>query len=485
MGMVFGRMGGGIGMGSIAIAATNAIIPGVERPTFTTTPTVLYHPNTETGVALSGSEITAVTGEEQNLSTTSGPDEVTDALGRKFWRFDTDEFLEIPNTYTFNPQAFTILMVVRVHRVLTDIYLLGQTYRDAEPPTLDTTFAPMFGISGTQSTGHLRTQRVVSDSTHMRDMTVGSQLAVVGVSFQGTNARFYYNGKEVDALSHYFSVTMAGARIGGYKTLVAGGFDVYACALFNGSLSAAAADNLRDELMDHFGIVDNTRDLVLTGDSLTSAFGVENWETQSMYVSEPGAGLLPANVRVLNIATSGYSVDDLVTQAAYAKGIGILPTGTPANHVAVIHIGVNDMSPGVDNQSAATTYAELVAHINTASTGLLQRGLSVAVCVNIQTDTATLTDRIDDLRTLLRASQFLVDCDAGVGGTYEGQVSLIELPLIEYNSGTPFDGQPTTEGVDSGSGSPLFVDATHPNALGKQLIATGGDTPQYGLGSIF
>ena len=123
MGMLFGRMGGGIGMGSIAIAATNAVIPGVERPTFTTTPTVLYHPNTETGVTLSGSEVTAVSGEEYDLSTTSGPDEATDALGRKFWRFDTDEFLEIPNTYTFNPQAVTVLMVVRAHRVLTDIYL--------------------------------------------------------------------------------------------------------------------------------------------------------------------------------------------------------------------------------------------------------------------------------------------------------------------------------------------------------------------------
>lgn len=482
------RAGGGI--------APPPPVAGAARPDFAAlglTPAFLFHPNTETGTTLSGNEVTAVAGMGGSPALqrgATGPLERTDALGRKVWSFRGNDYLEaLPANFTSTPRAFTVIMVGRAHSITANGNFFGHSYL-ADGVTLDTiagAFLACYGTNGApnyiRSTG---LSAYSAGATALAHMCVGQQMQVFGVAGRSTasgGTRYVMNKIGVNhSQPQNANAGMKGFRVGGYAKSngTANTFDCYAIVGFHGELTDAQVNAVAAYLTDHYAIPAVTRQLYIDGDSISFSASIPSYERLGMQLCGPG-GFLPDDVRVLNGAASGSQVANLMTRRDTAIGpySGALLPGGPANNLYAFQIGNNDSSPSLGNKPAATTYADIVALLNTPSTGLLQRGWSVACQMNIgNTVNATLGQRLVELRALLRAPQFLADTASDAGGAFAGRLQRIELPLAQVGAESPFESPPP-------GASPYFYDGTHTTAAGALLIAGGGDTPQHGLGSVF
>jgi hypothetical protein len=192
-----------------------------------------------------------------------------------------------------------------------------------------------------------------------------------------------------------------------------------------------------------------------------------------MLLAEPGSGRIPPGWRVVNAGTSGATLASITARrdAANSWATALLAGG---QNVAAVEIGRNDFS----STAAATQYAGFVPYLNTAATGLLQRGWTVRVLANIAS-ASTLMAQITPYRALIRAAQFLTDTQSGPGQAFEGRVSVIGTDLITSGAaGTVFS--TAADAADT-----LFYqgDTTHPTPAGALLRVTGGDTPANGIGA--
>lgn len=476
-----------------------AAAPGTARPDFSAlglTPAFLYHPHTETGTTLSSGEVTAVAGMSGSPALqkgTTGPLERSDALGRKLWSFRGSDFLEcLPANFTSTPRAFTVILVGRAHSGQATINYFGHSYL-SDGVTVDSITGAMLASYGTSGApNYIRSTGLSSYSagaTALAHMCIGQQMQVFGAAGRTTangGTRYLMNRVGVNhSQPQNANANMKGFRIGGYAKSngSTNTFDCYCAVAFHGELTDAQCNAVMGYLADHYAIPDVTRQLILEGDSIT--FGIPNatiasYERPGMAVCGPG-GFLPDDVRVMNIAQSGSQTSNLVTRRDSATGgwPGSLLPGGAANNRVYFQIGNNDCAPGAGNKTAATTYADIVAYLNTASTGVLQRGFSVAVGINIGSNVnTTLRDRLLELRTLLRAGQFETDTATNAGGTYAGLLQRVELPLVQVGAAFPFESPPT-------GSSTYFWDGTHVTAAGSLLQASGGDTPQHGIGSLY
>lgn len=487
------------GGGSPAPTPTPTPVAGAARPDFTAlglTPAFLFHPDTETGTSLSGAEVTAVAGMAGSPALqrgATGPLQRTDALGRKLWSFRGSDYLEcLPVNFTSTPRAFTILMVGRAHSSGQVINFFGHSKLN-DGVTVDSIFGAMLSTYGTQgSPNYLRSTGLSSYSagaSALANLVVGQQMQLFGVAGRTSangGTRYVMNQVGVNHSQPQNANTgMKGFRIGGYEKSngTTNQFDLYCAVAFQGELTDAQVNAVAAYLTAHYAIPPVTRQIILEGDSITYGINLTH-ERPGMQLCGPG-GFLPDDVRVLDIAVSGSQVigatNNLTSRRDAATGPwhGCLLPGGPLNNLLYVQIGNNDFAIGQGNRTAAAAYSDFLAYLNTPTTGVLQRGFSVAVGVNIGSNVEpTLRQRLLDWRALLRSAQFDSDLGTNVGGSFAGRLARIELPATTVSGAQPFESPPT-------GATTYFQDGTHPTAAGALLMVGGGDTPQHGIGALF
>jgi hypothetical protein len=291
--------------------------------TLPVTPTARWHPGFST-VTESGGRVTAATDLQGLAGLTEGgagigPLALIDATGRRFWRFDSAQFLNVSTTFSaVDNRACAVFFVGRVHRAgalpTNNIFGLGNV---AAGTQVNTGNAQMTSAVTANSAPWLRCSASAgAAATANREyLMCGSQLAVMSTNSRTTASggiRVAINERASNNLTQASIGAVAnGAEIGRYPFSPGasgawGSFDLYELAIYSGTLTDAQQDAIQAALIANYSVVPITAQIVLEGDSITQGTGVVTSGLSSgMVLSNPGAGLIPANYRVVNVGTSG------------------------------------------------------------------------------------------------------------------------------------------------------------------------------------
>lgn len=452
---------------------------------------------------------------------TIGPVQMTDALGRKFWRFTGSSALIIANALNaLNMRQMMVFAVWRVAKVTrgTDFALLSLRYSAYTNETTNTAQTNGYILRGNAATSTSEAARLKSGTVDSYANGIGghfipgAQIHVAGFNSRTTangGGRFYINERTNDVAQTSLTATNGtGMIIGGKATTsnaVTGTtdncYDLYELAIWKGTYTNAQSDTASAEMVANWGIQAITGQIIMTGDSITECIDTSSTvvipqDGIAHKLAAPGAGYIPANFRVINIGIAGSALDtysgaitgvDLDTQRDdTTSGFQMVYSGGAANNIVTVNVGINDMRSSVGNQTAAQHYARFVTLLNTGTTGYLQRGFKVvAVTPTSISGDATGQSRISAFRDLLInpttdviVSQFLTDVLANVGQTYDGLVSVLPIAKIQYaSSGTIF-----ADATDAGDTTYYATDGTHHTPLAMTLMVEGGSTPTYGYG---
>lgn len=452
---------------------------------------------------------------------TIGPVQMTDALGRKFWRFTGSSALIIANALNaLNMRQMMVFAVWRVAKVTrgTDFALLSLRYSAYTDDTTNTAQTNGYILRGNAATSTSEAARLKSGTVDSYANGIGghfipgAQIHVAGFNSRTTangGGRFYINERTNDVAQTSLTATNGtGMIIGGKATTsnaVTGTtdncYDLYELAIWKGTYTNAQSDTASAEMVANWGIQAITGQIIMTGDSITECIDTSSTvvipqDGIAHKLAAPGAGYIPANFRVINIGIAGSALDtysgaitgvDLDTQRDdTSSGFQMVYSGGAANNIVTVNVGINDMRSSVGNQTAAQHYARFVTLLNTGTTGYLQRGFKVvAVTPTSISGDATGQSRISAFRDLLInpttdviVSQFLTDVLANVGQTYDGLVSVLPIAKIQYaSSGTIF-----ADATDAGDTTYYATDGTHHTPLAMTLMVEGGSTPTYGYG---
>lgn len=407
----------------------------------------------------------------------AGPQARIDGMGRKFWRFEGAEYLTVGSGLVFaNTRQSTVFAVARVHRASSTTRLFsggsaaagtagnGAMLLDAR--TAVSGEAPFVGNARAGGANKAR-------------MVVGAQLQVLGnlrrTTGEGGDQTWINRTSCVIGTQGSGTLNVAGAEIGRYAYSPGasgnwGNFDLYELVVYDRSLTPAECQAIAETLADSWAISEIDHQLILEGDSIMQGTGLVTMGLNpAMVLTEPGAGLIPANWRVVNMGVSGARIANLVTRRDTTNGWATQPLA--GQNVLAFEIGRNDF-PTV---TAEAHYAAVVAYLNTPTTGVLQRGWTVRAMANIA-GSPGLMPRIETYRGLIRAPQFLIDTQSQVGGPYDGAVGIVDTDLIEDSGNTVF-----LTGDDAGDTTYYAGDSTHPTILGARLRMTGGDHPARGV----
>jgi hypothetical protein len=319
--------------------------------------------------------------------------------------------------------------------------------------------------------------------------------------------RYYLNNETAVAATQVTTTTtgMIGGVIGGVPAssngltapAVGAGnwFDLYELAIWNMSLTDSQADAVAAAMVANYAIPPITRRLVLEGDSITDGIATtmpvdpKSSGNMAMILTEPGSELVAPGTAVINFGTSGNQVSNLETRKNAAQSLFAKPlTGGPANNVVAVMIGRNDMALG--GMTASQHYTNVVNLLSSAvagQEGYLQRGYRVVLVANIA-GAGTVQPRLLEYRSMVADTAnrearpgFLTDCQSGSGQVFAGQLGVLHPYAITLAGDAKFDTQADAQDVASGQ---YDDDATHLRLAGITLLATGGDTPQHGYGSI-
>lgn len=470
------------GSASATSAATAAVTQSLAA--LPSTPASRWHPQFSSVTAAGGRVVSAT--DLQGLAGVTegaagnGPKAMTDALGRAFWRFEESEFLNVAAGLAANSRDVAVFFVGRMHRALATNTILSLGNRAAGTNTT-TGNGSLDSATAAQGAPFVRCTSGAPSGAGSEWMVTGAQMQVLGAASRttaGGGRRLWVNARTADVAQSTISVAPAGAEIGrnAQSGTGLGAFDLYELMVFTPGLTNAQGDAVAAALVAHYGIPAVASQLVLEGDSITQGTGaVTSGLNGAMVLTEPGQERIPAGWRVVNMGVSGAQVADLTARrdAATSWAGALLPGG---QNVMAFEIGRNDMSGGGGNQTETQHYANVVAYLNTAATGVLQRGWTVRVMANIAS-AAALMARITPYRAMLRAAQFLTDTGSNAGGPFAGRVSVVSTDLIEDGAaGTVFE----TSG-DAGNTAYYAGDNTHPSVQGAVVRITGGTTPANGV----
>ncbi|SNR72018.1 SGNH/GDSL hydrolase family protein [Puniceibacterium sediminis] len=469
--------------------------PGASAPQITPPPpvaapaqlpvaaTARWHPGfsdvtTAQGRIVSASDLAGLAGLTEG-GAGIGPREMTDGLGRKFWRFTGAEFLNVAAGLVCDTRNMSAFMVGRVPRHPASWNRYFSIGNVAQGSAVNTLNAPLESRSVSQSAGHISTfgKNAYTAASGAEWMVPGAQMQVIGTATEASGSRLFLNERFVDVAAAYNATGVSGAEIGRYAWSPGasgkwGIFDLYELVVFSPGLDQSDALAVSQALMQAHGISPVEHQLVLEGDSIMQGTdAVTEALSAAAILTDPGASHVPGNWRVINKGISGNQVSDLVikrdTSNSWTEQL------LPGRNVMAFEIGRNDFVSG--GQSAAQHYANVVAYLNSASTGILQRGWSVRAMANIAGSPSNMPE-ITAHRAALRAAQFLTDTASGPGQAFADQVSIVSTDLIEQG------GQSVFLTSDDAADTTYYAgDSTHPGPLGARLRVTGGDTPQYGV----
>lgn len=506
--------GFGFGFGAnarrrVTAGAAAAPVAGFSPSTQALAPSVAYHPHSQSGaVTKSGDRIVAcpdrmglaaLSGYAIDGTTVVGPVEMTDALGRKFWRFRGSDVAFVANALNaLNNRALTALMVGRAHNCGAFTYFSPRYSAYTDDATNTPLAAGQAGLRTNATNGPARmfnaSRDSFDDATNGYKMIPGSQMQVMGLSSRTTAngaTRFHHNADNAAGTQTSVSHASAtGGVIGGVAAASNGftasaKFDLYEFALWKGELTNAQADEAAAAMVANYAIPALTGQLVLEGDSITAAIATTlavspgSADNKAMILTAPGALLVPDTVRVLNTGVSGANVANLVTRRDQASSLYARPyPGGVINNRVAFQIGRNDWTG--TTQSGTDTTAAIVALINTTTTGYLQRGWSVIAVINIAT--GGVIPSWTQQRSLMRATQFLTDTLSASGQAYDGLVTRIDVAAITVGGDTKFD----TSGDATNTADGYYdSDGTHLTVAGETLMTSGGDTPANGYGAAW
>lgn len=507
----------GLGIGLTFSPSTSGgsapVAPGAVATTYPTTPTALFHPNTATMTNFS--DLPAQVGDRVKtmLDTTStitatgslvtnAPILSVDALGVKYLDFIDGAYM-VAGLTGLSAQSVSYFMAVQAHKCRTYNFLYpryqsdGITANSANLGALRTANPTGGTVPFLASGGN--SQSSSADTTNRRYMLAGSQLQIIGFASRVTASggiRYFHNERVADAAQTTARTGMIGLVIGASPTLaqtVDTGMNLYELAVVTSGLLNTPAQAMQDAAIANWQPGTVTDQLLLPGDSITDGIAVRSdglgnvrsSESLGAQLCKRGASLVSSGTRVLNIGASGNTVGDLVLarDGTISPFDQLLGTNEPAKNKLAVQIGRNNWGSG--GQTGAQSYAEIVALLNTTTTGYLQRGWTCTAVCNIANLGATQT-KVEDQRALFFSS-LLADTLAGPGQTFDGRVNILSLHLAQYASATRFEDAADANDItyyQPSSTNPLNSDGTHPNPLGTQIMATGGTTPQYGYGSL-
>lgn len=524
----------GLGLGLVRAARRHVSgpaptpTPGAAATTFATPPSVHYHFDSQ-AVSVDGANRLTGCADIQGLanllsvSGTTAPMLMTDALGRDFLRFNGSEGAAIANALAIaSNRSFMALMVGRSHHAQGICHFLNPRFASYTSPTNNTqansSIGYLKGVVTSNSAPFLQagSPAASTNATDCYKVIPGAQMQVLAVASRTTangGTRLYVNNDTCDVAQQSTSVTnYIGGLLGGTagasntETMSASSgsvFDLYELAIWTTGPNNTDAGAIVAAAVSNYALAQLDINLVLEGDSIT--YGATTTLAESPFrskglgsrLTEPGAGLIPANVRVLNLATTGNTAADLVTKRDAANAVfsaGKYPGGASKNVVA-FQVGRNDMA--VTAGTAASHYANVVALIHTATTGYLERGWKVVAVGNIAGAAASITgspsdgpitlqQRIEAFRAMLFTgaainATFAGDTLSASGQTYDGLVSALPLHLVTVAGDTKFS--TSTDAGDTVSGY-YDSDSTHLRVAGADLMANGGDSAAYGYGAI-
>lgn len=455
-----------------------APVAGASPTAFTIAPSVQYHPNSQSATLGGDSRVTACPDLKGLAALTgvagAGPLQMTDDLGRKFWRFSGAQLLTIASSLVFTKRNCAMLVIGRNHRANTTSAVLGGQGQSTGM------------LEATWASSRMPVPRVFNKAYTTLDATynnliVGSQLHLIGAASSGTRVIHLMNDKDGSTTQVGTDATCNGGFIGGTSSGANGEWDVYEVAIWNTNQTDANIKAQRDLMFANWGLTTVTSQIVTMGDSITKGVtGVDSGSVPSVQISAPGKGYIPAGCRVVNVGSGGQTIDDAVSERNSASSFTqfTLPGGA-ANNKILFHMGTNDMGAIGGTQTAAAVYAEVVALLNSASpSGYLQKGWKVYVANNTAADDSTKAVQIPALRALYNDPQFLTDTLSNTGQTYDGLVKVIQTQLITKSpDGTIFDTQADAQSLV------YYKDGLHPSEAGNDVLVSGGDTPQYGFGA--
>lgn len=415
----------------------------------------------------------------------AGPTAMVDALGRPFWRFEGDAFLEIADTLALSTRNMSVFMVGRFHRVKTRTAVLSLGRNANTAP--NTVSAALETSLNSYSAPLLRAFAKPNNTSYQtpEKMITGSQMQVVGMVGREPadgGSMLWMNNDRLAIPNPIRISDVPGGEIGRFAYSPGssgnwGRFDLYELVVVDSAIDAADGDALVADLMDTYTVTPILNQFVLEGDSIMEGTGdVTSGLAANMVLTDPGAGLIGPDWRVVNLAGSGSKVAKLVQRRDAEHGWAQFTL--PGENVMAFELGRNDISTS-GGLTPAQHYANVVGYLTdsfgTAATSILDRGWDVRVMVNIAS-AASLDPNITAYRALLREPAFAIDTASDAGSAHDGQVQLVDTDLITVGGETVFSTPADAADVTYYAG-----DSTHPGITGCVVRVTGGDTPAHGI----
>lgn len=511
-----------------------------------------WHPHTATnlkdggGTAAVGDPVVS-SAERNALAAMSNPDTTLapllaqDASGRKYLNYQSSRYSFIDGTAStglngLDSQNLAVYFVGRIHKLRTVPIFYPRYQSDgvtANAANLGAfRIAPPTGSSASfPATGGNTTNAGATSTTGDRaDMLVGTNMCVLSMVSRtsgasgGSGVNFGYNSKTAVTGSAVSARTgMIGAVIGATPASGGGvtlsqartlatvlGMDLYEMIVVKGNVTDAQDAAIRAAIRANYSdIATYTDQFVDFGDSIKDGIvvravtsttpspdrvsGVESDQNIAAVLTAPGAMLVPATTKVVNVAISGGTTG---TVATIRDGGGTAPNispldfriGTnPTNNVVGVMLGRNDFSAGT---TALQHYENVKALAYTGDgRGFLERGWNVVAQEPIAGTPSYMTDFLNEYRARLNGttgSGYVAEVSA-LGSGYAGRVRLSQPSRITVGGVAIFgDGTASTNlTYYQQSSTSANSDATHPNPLGTRRLVDGGDTPQFGLKASF
>jgi hypothetical protein len=411
------------------------VAPGATATAFSITPTAQWHIPTAT--------ITQSGGRAQTIKDTTGTITLSefsagiggfldnDAYGRTWLGADGNERM-VETSLAVSSTNLLVIAVIRNPKNPLEADLLSLGTGAGALNTVGCFAQVNCGATGAAPTLKLANKlATLPTSGDKSKMVSGAQPHVVAYWSGAASSRMFVNNDFVDTAVitaasgtgfelFTYSLTPGNSYSTGTTANATHWFQgqVLELALFTGVTSAQAVTLVGQMVSNHY-IPTITERLVTFLDSLTAGIivagnvGVRGRFSIAAQMTLPGgADSVPNNICVLNMGVQGDKVTTWTAtkreQANSPWAAIMIPAGVTIK--AVLQGGYNDMA----TDTAATVYSNIVALINTTTTGLMQRGVGVTVMTNIASNVAGRQAKIDALRTSLLDPQFQIDCGVAV-----------------------------------------------------------------------
>ncbi|UYY79017.1 hypothetical protein [Sphingomonas sp. R1] len=443
-----------------------------------------------------------------------GPQLVRYANGMQALRFNQDAFLSA-NTPPLDPLASTIIIVLRDHSTRATNKTIVSSGKRSTTGGAKLAFlsnavageAPFVGRAGGSPDPMVRPHLLLGCQLQVAGWRNGALGDPRAGRDQGIGQRCGVNRKAATVANRRGAV-VAGLEIGRDSAAVtppstptapqigSGSWysgDILDVIVYDRALKDAEFDAVMAAAADAYRIPEVTDQFVLEGDSRICGIPpTSTCDNPGMMLTEPGAPhALPPSVRMINYAVGGSSTVALRARLNLTPATAGLCQRIPGgiNRLAFM-CGHNDLSrpeirPLADRSQAV--YRDLVQVISGhGQPSYISLGWEVTLLVEMHDNIEPFINggsgytSYRALQRSLAGNDLLNDTQTGPGQQYANMLHILDIPRIRRAGRTVFDTRADTA-------NPLFYrpDRLHETPEGMMVLVTGGDTPQFGLRSVW